>query len=74
MKVKDVIEYFYNGFDRVISGRYEGKEKRHFFYKEHRYELGEVLYWYEQMTPKQENLYKKHNSLLIERMDNEIRT
>jgi len=70
MKLIDFKEHFYNGFDRIISGRYEGKEERHFFYKKHGYELGQLLYWYEQMTLEQENLYKKHNSLLIERKNN----
>ena len=63
MILKDVKGHFYNGFDIIISARYDGKEERHFFYKEHGYELGDWLYWYEQMTPKQENLYRKHNSL-----------
>ena len=63
MILKDVKGHFHNGFDSIISARYDGKEERHFFYKKHGNQLGQLLYKYEQMTPKQENLYRKHNSL-----------
>ena len=61
MKIKDVIEYFYNGFDRVISARYEGEEETFLFYTIHGYEFGRFFTGYEQMTEEQENLYRKHN-------------
>ena len=32
MKLKDVVEHFYNGSDEIISARYEGKEERYLFY------------------------------------------
>ena len=67
-------EHFYNGFDHIVSARYEGEEETFLFYTIHGYEFGRFFTGYEQMTEEQENLYRKHNSLLIERIDNEIRT
>ena len=49
MKLKDVIEHFYNGSDEIISARYEGKEERH------------LVYNGIQFTTEQEALYRKVN-------------
>mgnify|MGYP000082190458 CR=1 FL=1 len=32
MILKDVIEHFYNGSDKIISARYEGEEERYLFF------------------------------------------
>ena len=66
--MKDTIiitkEHFYNGFDHIASARYEGEEETFLFYTIHSYEFGTFLTGYVQMTTEQENLYRKHNSLL----------
>ena len=68
--IVDIHSHFWNGFENIISARYKGEEKRFLFYKEHKYEFRTLFSWYVQMTEKQENLYRKHNSLLVERTNN----
>ncbi len=52
MKLKDVVEHFYNGNDVIISARYEGEEERYLF----RNGI--------QFTKKEEQLYRKSNNTL----------
>ena len=50
MILKDVKEHFYNGSDRIISARYEGKRERYLFFNG------------VQFTEKEEAFYRKANN------------
>jgi hypothetical protein len=52
MILKDVKEHFYNGSDRIISARYEGKRERYLFFNG------------VQFTEKEEAFYRKANNPL----------